>query len=144
MPGKKEKEEQQKIQEELEELLRQRDAERQVPPPPHGWSSSEGTECCDRFRLLDGFLVDGKTGDVWRYDKAKEVFAAVPRDQTEEKKQLGGLLVKERLQILKEQYSKEVLRTLPRAARAKQLAVFDRDYLEPIRVAARIKTSRGS
>jgi hypothetical protein len=30
--------------------------------------------CCDRYRLSDGFLVDGVTGLTWRFDEAQKAF----------------------------------------------------------------------
>ena len=106
-----------------------------VPPPVR--SAEFAGACCDRFRFDSGFLVDGATGSVWQYDQKSKSFEEVPVNHGKTKQSLIDGLVEDRLSDLKRQYESEVLATLPPALRATKLASFDKQYLVPLRNAAR-------
>jgi hypothetical protein len=106
-----------------------------VPPPVS--SAALTPACCDRFRFDSGFLVDGATGSVWQYDQRAKSFEEVPVNHGKTKQSLIDSLVENRMSELKSQYESEVLSTTAPALRAKKLAAFDKEYLTPLRDAAR-------
>ncbi len=105
-------------------------------PPPAGRDAA-APACCDRFRFDSGFLVDGATGSVWQYDQRTKSFEEVPVNHGKTKQKLIDGLVESQMSNLKSQYESEVLGTTAPAARATKLASFDKEYLTPLRDAAR-------
>lgn len=94
------------------------------PPPPSGRGigsiitgiaaaensaqSAGGTArpapCCDRYRLNDGFLVDGVTGLVWKFDESRNALVEVPRMPAEHKKPLLNAMLAARLHTARSEF----------------------------------------
>ena len=81
--------------------------------------------------------MDGATGNVWQYDQKTKSFEEVPVNHGKTRQQLIDALVETRMSELKSQYESEVLGTTAPAQRAAKLASFDKEYLTPLRNAAR-------
>jgi hypothetical protein len=112
------------------------------PAPAAVVADGEGGQCCcDRFQLEDGLLLDKTTGRVWEYDKGSRAFVFVPMKPAPEHEQIAGILLERDLAKITDNYTREVLSTLPSRLRATQLATFEKTYLEPLRAA--IKSRKG-
>ena len=104
-----------------------------VNPPVQ---SPAPSPCCDRYRFSDGFLVDGVTGTVWRFDERSKSFEEIAVNHNKAKQTLVGSLIETRLSALRNQYEMEVLGTVAPPQRASQLAAFEKTHLAPLREAA--------
>jgi hypothetical protein len=114
-----------------------------VASPPPAMIGSAREACCERFRLNDGYLVDGVTGSVWRLNTRENVLEEVPRRPTKVTADLWKPFLEAQLDQVKQSYSSEVLNELPAAQRARQLRAFENRYLKPLR-AALTATRRGN
>jgi len=128
-----------------------------VPPPPaasQGYTGpcdaqmmsplpaaeSRVAPCCDRYSLSNGFLVDGATGTVWKYETKSNSFEEVPVKREKNKQALVDSLVEAKLSALRGQYEAELMGVTDPKERQKQLAAFEKDQLAPLRMAARSLT----
>jgi hypothetical protein len=102
-----------------------------------GTAGAATSQCCDRYRFESGFLVDGATGAVWKYDDQSKSFEEVAVHRDKSKQALVDTLIETKLAALRGQYEREVLPTTPPASRAKLLAEFEKEQLTPMRDAAK-------
>lgn len=94
--------------------------------------------CCDRFKLANGYLVDGATGSVWRLNSRDNVLEEVPRRATKSTQSIKQMLAEMQLKQISEAYANEALGELSVNQRALQLKLFDKRYLQPLRAAVRV------
>jgi hypothetical protein len=108
-------------------------------PVPSTVAGSDGRSdcCCDRFQLEDGLLLDKTTGRVWEYDKSGKAFVFLPMKPAAEHEQIADIMLEKNLSAITSRYTEEVLSTLPPRARAAQLTVFEKSYIEPLRASMR-------
>ena len=99
-----------------------------LPRPP---------QCCDRYKLDSGFLVDGVTGTVWQFDPKTKSFEEIPVNHAKPKQTLIDTVVENRLNVFKCRYESEFLNTVPPAQRPALLATFDTQHLAPLRDVAK-------
>jgi hypothetical protein len=111
------------------------DALAQPVRPPMG----EAT-CCDRYRFNDGFLVDGVTGLVWRFDESKKAFVEVTRKPAEEKLPLITAVWEAQIQAVRKQYEAQLINTLSPELRDQAIKDFEKRFLKPIRDSAGLGT----
>lgn len=105
------------------------------PAPPVSPPPREAT-CCDRYRFDDGFLVDGVTGQAWRFDELKKAFIEVPRKPAEEKLPLVKAIWEAQIQAVRKQYEAHLVNTLSPEFREGAIKDFERRFLKPIRDSA--------
>ena len=98
---------------------------------------SRVTPCCDRYSLSNGFLIDGATGTVWKYETKSNSFEEVPVKREKNKQALIDSLIEAKLSALRGQYEAELMGVTDAKERQKQLAAFEKDQLAPLRLAAR-------
>jgi hypothetical protein len=91
--------------------------------------------CCDRYRLSEGFLVDGMTGLVWQFDQAKKSFVEVPRIPPEHKKPLFKAIFETRLQAARTEFETQLALPLPSTVMKHVNEDFERQMIEPLRKA---------
>lgn len=101
--------------------------------PLVGSLASNRESCCQRFRFADGYLVDGVSGEMWRLNTRDNVLEEIPRRSSKATTEARKALLEMQLQQVKEGYSAEVLSQIPSGQRAKQLRVFEKRYLQPLR-----------
>jgi len=87
--------------------------------------------CCDRFRLTDGFLVDGVTGLVWRFDETQKALVEVPRKPAEEKRPLIKAILEAQLQNVRDQYEAQIVSPLSPALRQEATKEFKKRFVKP-------------
>jgi hypothetical protein len=107
-----------------------------VPPPPAGRSGA-GPACCDRFTFSDGFLVDGASGSVWKFNPDTKKFEEIPVVRDPIKQTLIDTMIENRLNIFRSRYECEVLATVTPSQRPAKLSDFEKTYLDPLRSAAK-------
>ena len=93
--------------------------------------------CCDRFTFNSGFLVDGATGSIWKFNQEANRFDEVPVVRNPNKQSLIDAMVENKLSKIRSMYENEVLGTVAPAQRPKMLADFETTYLAPLRNAAK-------
>ena len=91
-----------------------------------------GAACCDRYRFNDGFLVDGVTGLVWRFDERQKALVEVPRKPAEEKRPLIKALLESQLENVRDQYHAQVVGPLPPGLRQEATKEFEKRFVKPL------------
>ena len=113
-----------------------------VPPSPIDLRNnlpqrgSVGGPCCERFKLENGFLLDTSTGRVWRFDQKLGSFLSIPLQYGGDDQDLAQTMMEQQMKEIRKKYDHEVLSTLPARARATQMAVFEKEFIAPIRRSA--------
>jgi len=105
--------------------------------PPSPATESRSAPCCDRYSLSNGFLIDGATGTVWKYETASKSFEEVQVKREKNKQAIVDSLLEAKLSALRGQYEAELMGVANVKERQKLLAAFERDQLAPLRLAAR-------
>lgn len=108
-----------------------------VPPPPPG-KSGAGSVCCDRFTFNGGFLVDGASGSVWKFNPDTNKFEEIPVVRDPIKQTLIDTMIENQLSLFRSRYECEVLATVAPAQRPAKLSDFEKTYLDPLRSAAKV------
>ena len=91
-------------------------------------------------RRADGFLVDGVTGLVWRFDESKKAFVEVTRKPAEEKLPLITAVWEAQIQAVRKQYEAQLINTLSPELRDQAIKDFEKRFLKPIRDSAGLGT----
>lgn len=117
-------------------------------PKPGATSAAPSTAppqaCCDRYRIVDGYMIDGAQGSVWRINAEDNTLDELPRRDARSKEALKEMLVEMELNRIAAGYECEVLAGLSTAQRAAELKQFDQRYLAPLRSAMLNRPSQGT
>jgi len=90
------------------------------------------TTCCDRYTFSDGFLVDGVTGLVWRFDERQKALVEVPRKPAEEKQPLIKALLEAQLQNIRDQQNAQLVGPLSPDLRQEAAKQFEKRFVKPL------------
>jgi hypothetical protein len=90
------------------------------------------TPCCDRYRFSDGFLVDGVTGLVWRFDQGQKALIEVPRKPAKEKQPLIKALLEAQLQTVRDQHNAQLAGPLSPELRQEATKDFEKRFVKPL------------
>ena len=116
----------------LVDKMRKAQADRDQANKPPANSAPQTTACCDRYRFNDGFLIDGVTGLVWRFDESQKAFVEVLRKPAKEKLPLFKTLFDAKIQELRNQYETQLV-TLSPELRTEATKEFEKRFVQPLR-----------
>lgn len=100
------------------------------PGTSAGAGSKPPSDCCPRYQLSDGMLLETNTGRVWKYDQAQNAFISVPKklshlDYWRTKVSVGDVL--ERVQ---QEFDEEVISKLPDAMKKAARKEFSEEFVK--------------
>jgi len=95
-------------------VAREREAEEEheTPTEAETGAKAEGV-CCPLFQLQDDFLLNARTGEVWKYDSNSNSFKLVDREKPDLLNSIMGVLVTDFIYLLEDEKTKESAKRLP-------------------------------
>ena len=93
---------------------REREAEEEHETPTEAETAvkAEGV-CCPLFQLQDDFLLNARTGEVWKYDSNSNSFKLVDREKPDLLNSIMAVLVTDFIYVLEDEKTKESAKRLP-------------------------------